>query len=361
MTETGTADEREAVVRSRSAKSGLPPGTLVHIGEKSDREIRISVLDYGEGRLEEREITSLKDSFYYMDTDTVTWIDVEGLHEIEIIQKLGEQGVHPLVLEDIVNTAQRPKIEDYGEYLYIVLRMLHPTDSGFRSEQVSLVTGRNFVISFQEGITGDAFRKVKERIRGNKGRIRSMGADYLAYSLIDLVVDDYFTVLEGMGERIEDLEERVLTEATTATTRVLQQLKRELIAVRRSVWPLRELLAALGRRESSLISDQVAVYLRDVYDHVVELIDTVEADREMLAGIHDIYLSTLSNRMNEIIKFLTIIGTIFIPLTFIAGVYGMNFEHMPELHWRYGYFGVLILMLLVALSLLGFFKHKKWL
>lgn len=352
----------ENVIKGRSAKSGLPPGTLVHIGEKSDREIRVSILDYNEEYCEERGITSLKDSFYYMDSGSVTWIDVQGLHEIEIIKEFGEKGVHPLVLEDIVNTDQRPKLEDFGDYLYVVLKMLRPQEGKhFRLEQISLIIGSYFVISFQEGIGSDVFSEIKQRIRNGKGRIRSMGADYLAYTLIDPVVDNYFTILEDVGERVENLEEMVISNPAPETMRRIQRLKRELILLRKAAWPLREVIAALERRDSKLISDQVAVYLRDVYDHTIQIIEAVEAYRDMLAGMLDIYLSSLSNRMNEIIKFLTIIGTIFIPLTFIAGLYGMNFQNMPELRWHYGYYASLLFMLSIAIGMLIYFKRKKWL
>lgn len=352
----------ENVIKRRSAKSGLPPGTLVHIGEKSDREIRVGILDYNEERCEERGITSLKDSFYYMDSGSVTWIDVQGLHEVEIIREFGEKGVHPLVLEDIVNTDQRPKLEDFGDYLYIVLKMLRPVEGKhFRVEQISLIVGSYFVISFQEGIGPDIYGNLKERIKNGKGRIRSMGADYLAYALIDPVVDNYFTILEDIGERVESLEDLVITNPSSETMRRIQHLKRELIVLRKAAWPLREVIAALERRDSQLVSDQVALYLRDVYDHIIQIMDSVEAYRDMLAGMLDIYLSSLSNRMNEVMKFLTIIGTIFIPLTFIAGLYGMNFQNMPELHWHYGYYASLFLMLCVAGGMLLYFKKKKWL
>jgi magnesium transporter len=349
--------------KERSVKSGLPPGTLVHIGEKSDREIKISVLDYNEAGCEEKEIKAVKECFYYTDTSIVSWIDVEGLHEIEIIQQVGScQGLHPLVMEDIVNTDQRPKLEDFGEYLYIVLKMLRvAAKEEIVTEQVSLILGDNFVISFQEGMQGDVFGPIRERLKSGKGRIRGLGADYLAYSLMDAIVDNYFVVLEEVGERIEALEDAVLNNPRPETARQVHQLKRDMILLRKSVWPLREVISALQRRESKLVSEQVVVYLRDLYDHTIQVIDTIEASRDMLAGMLDIYLSSISNRMNEVIKFLTIIGTIFIPLTFIAGVYGMNFQNMPELHWRWGYYGSLALMLAVALSLLGYFRRKRWL
>jgi magnesium transporter len=351
------------ILKGRSAKSGLPPGTLVHIGDKSDREIKITVMDYHEGGCEEKEIKALKECFYYTDTDIVSWIDVEGLHEIEIIRQVGDcQGLHPLVLEDILNTDQRPKLEDFGDYLYIVLKMLRNGAGGeIVSEQVSLILGSNFVISFQEGMEGDVFNPVRERLRNGKGRIRGMGADYLAYSIMDAIIDNYFVVLEQVGERIEELEVKVLTDPRPETARQIHRLKRDMIFLRKAVWPLREVIGALERRESKLVTEQVVVYLRDLYDHTIQVIDTIEASRDMLAGMLDIYLSSISNRMNEIMKFLTIIGTIFIPLTFIVGVYGMNFQNMPELHWQWGYFYCLGLMVAVTVFLLVYFKRKKWL
>lgn len=357
------AGKMPKIIKGRSKKSGLPPGTLVHIGEKSDREIRIKVMDYGRDRCEEKEIKGLQECFYFADTSVVSWIDVEGLHEVELIQQLGDcGGFSPLMLEDIVNTDQRPKLEDFDDYLYIVLKMLHERGNDeIAVEQVSLVVGANFVISFQEGLEGDAFGPVRERIRNGKGKIRTMGADYLAYSLIDAVVDGYFGVLERVGGRIEGLEEEVVASPRPETVRAIHRLKREMIVLRKALWPLREVIGALERRESPLISEPVSVYLRDVYDHTIQAIDAVEAYRDILAGLLDIYLSSLSNRMNEIMKFLTIIGTIFLPLTFIAGIYGMNFRNMPGLDWRWGYFTALLLMLAVAVVMLFYFKRKKWL
>lgn len=351
------------IIKNRSQKTGLPPGTLVHIGEKSEREIRVRVLDYGRDQCQEKEIKGLQECFYFADTSVTSWIDVEGLHEVELIQQLGEcQGFNPLMLEDIVNTDQRPKLEDFDDYLYIVIKMLNERENDeIVVEQVSLVVGANFVISFQEGLEGDAFDPVRERIRSGKGKIRTMGADYLAYSLIDAVVDGYFGVLERVGERIEELEEEVVISPSPETVRNIHRLKREMIFLRKALWPLREVIGALERRESPLISEPVTIYLRDVYDHTVQAIDAVEAYRDILSGLLDVYLSSLSNRMNEIMKFLTIIGTIFIPLTFIAGLYGMNFQNMPELHWQWGYPACLLLMFAVSVAMLVYFKRKKWL
>lgn len=351
------------ITKDRSVKSGLPPGTLVHIGEKSDREIRVTISEYTEKAYDEKTISSLKESFYYMEGKALTWIDVEGLHEVELIRRFGDtQGLHPLVLEDIVNTDQRPKLEDYGDYLYIVLKMLRDQgESRLAMEQVSLVLGPRFVISFQEGLRGNLFGTVRERLRNGKGRLRGMGADYLLYALIDTIVDGYFTTLERLGDDIAEMEDEVVREPGPETARKIHQMKRDMIQLRRVAWPLREVLGALERRESPLVTAPVAIYLRDVYDHTVQVIDAVEAYRDIVSGLLDIYLTSLSNRMNETIKFLTIIGTIFIPLTFIAGVYGMNFQFMPELHMRWGYFMVLGVMVAVAVSLLVLFHRKRWL
>ena len=357
------ANRMPRIIKQRSQKIGLPPGTLVHIGEKSDREIRINVLDYGPDQCQEKEIKGLQECFYFADTSVVSWIDVEGLHEVELIQQLGDcQGFNPLMLEDIVNTDQRPKLEDFDDYLYIVIKMLHERENDeIAVEQVSLVVGANFVISFQEGLEGDAFGPIRERIRSGKGKIRAMGADYLAYSLIDAVVDGYFGVLERIGERIEELEEEVVASPLPETVRSIHRLKREMIVLRKALWPLREVIGALERRESPLISEPVTVYLRDVYDHTIQAIDAVEAYRDILAGLLDVYLSSISNRMNEIMKFLTIVGTIFIPLTFIAGIYGMNFHYFPEISWHWGYAFFWFLCLATAGTMVAWFIRKGWL
>lgn len=350
-------------VKKRSEKSGLPPGTLVHIGERKAEEIKITVMDYDETSFRETEFTSMEECFVFRGKPSVTWINVEGLHNVANIQKLGDcYGFHPLVLEDILNTDQRPKMEDFEEYIYIVLKMLHDGKSSETvAEQISLILGSNFVISFQEGIEGDVFNSIRERIRTGKGRVRSMGADYLAYSLIDAIVDNYFVILEKMGERIEDMEDELVKAPRTETLQEIHTLKREMIFLRKAVWPLREVINSLQRGESSLIKESTRIYLRDVYDHTIQVIDAIETSRDMLSGMLDIYLSSISNRMNEIMKFLTIVGTIFIPLTFIVGVYGMNFEHMPELKWRWGYFGLWAVMSGIAVFMLLYFKRKKWL
>jgi len=347
----------------RSRKAGLPPGSLVHVGEKKSERTKITIMDYDGKAFQEKEAKSVEDCFSFKETATVTWINIDGVHDSELVGKLGSHfGVHPLILEDIMTTAQRPKMEDLGDYIYVVLRMLtcEKDKDGVFSEQVSLILGPNFVISFQESAGGDVFDPVRDRIRTGKGRLRTLGPDYLAYALIDAIVDNYFLVLEKIGERVEVLEEDLVTNPDQETLHEMHVLKREMIYVRRSVWPLREVISGLERAESELIRQSTGIFLRDVYDHTIQVIDTVETYRDMLSGMLDIYLSSVSNRMNQVMKVLTIIATIFIPLTFLAGVYGMNFKFMPELEWRWGYFVIVGIMLAIGITMLIIFRRKKW-
>lgn len=350
-------------IKKRSKKAGLPPGTLVHIGERKTEKIKITIMDYDETQFQVRETETLEECYPFKDRPTIIWINIDGIHEIETLEKLGDCfGLHPLTLEDILNTDQRPKIEDYGEYIFIVLKMLYPDDETgeILAEQVSLVLGKNFVISFQER-EGDIFNSVRERVRSGKGRIRKMGADYLVYSLLDSIVDNYFIILEKLGERIELLEEKLITNPVPETINLIHKLKREMIFLRRSVWPLREVIGSIERGESSLIKGSTNIYLRDVYDHTIQVIDTIETFRDILSGMLDIYLSSVSNRLNAVMKVLTIIATIFMPLTFIAGIYGMNFKYMPELEWRLGYPVILLTMVSIGVLMLVSFRKKKWL
>lgn len=349
--------------KNRSIKAGLPPGTLVHIGETPQEATGITLIRFDEETFHEEHVKKLEHCATIPASGGVTWINVEGVHDVETIRTLGEcHNLHPLVLEDIVSTLQRPKIEDYDDYLFLVVRMLLPQqDNDFASEQLSLVLGPNYVLTFQEGIRGDAFSATRERLRHSKGRLRSQGADYLSYALLDAIVDGYFSVLEGFGERLLELEEEVALHPTPRVLVQLNELKKEIIYLRKSVWPLREVLSFLERGDSDLIKGATRIYLRDVYDHTIQTIDTIETYRDLLSGMLDLYLSSISNRTNEIMKFLTVIGTIFMPLTFIVGLYGMNFKHMPELEWHYGYFAVLGFMLLISLGMVTYFRHKRWL
>ncbi|MEN8614432.1 magnesium/cobalt transporter CorA [Dehalogenimonas sp. THU2] len=350
-------------VVSQSHKAGMPPGTVIHVGKRRADKTRITVLDYDAGQFQERVLSTAAEACVFRDTATVTWINIDGLHEPAIIEELGRHfGLHPLIQEDIANTQQRPKLEDHDQYLFIVLKMLYrdEIENETVAEQVSLVLGSNYVISFQEG-TGDAFGHVRERLRKNKGLLRKQGADTLAYALIDAIVDNYFVVLEGFGDVIDDLEENLLLSPTAETLSTIKTLKRELLFMRRGIWPLREVVSGLRHSDSPLIADVTRPYFLDVYDHTIQVMDSIDNSREMLSDLLDIYLSSVSNRLNEVMKVLTIIATIFIPLTFIAGVYGMNFDFMPELGWRWGYFAVLAVMGLVGLLLLLYFRRKKWL
>ncbi len=351
-------------VRKRSMKSGLPPGTPVHIGSQRTPTTQVILRIYNETEWEEREISQLSECPPLTAPGRITWINVSGLHQVERLEELNAcLGLHPLVLEDILNTEQRPKIEDYGDYLFIVFKSLFLSRQRNREltgEQISLVLGKNFLLSFQER-DNPLWEPVVERLRGGKGRIRKMGPDYLAHALMDAVIDHYFVVLEELGERIEQLEEEVVARPRSATHQTIHRLKQETLHFRRSVWPMREIVGALTREESPLVGESTRFYLRDLADHLIQVLDNLETFREMLSAMTDIYLASNSNRMNEIMKVLTIIATLFIPLTFIAGIYGMNFQFMPELSWPWGYPLVLLLMLAVALFMLGYFRRKKWL
>jgi magnesium transporter len=344
-----------------SKKAGLPPGTLIHVGEKKLDKIKISLIDYNEQGFEEKELSSIEECLSYREKPGITWVNIDGLHDIEVINKIGQEfNLHSLVLEDILNTEQRPKFDDMEEYIFVVGKMIYynPEDDNVKFEQISLVLWKNFVISFQENI-GDVFDPVRERIRKGKGRIRKMGSDYLLYALLDSIVDSYYSVLEKIGEKVESLEEDLMDSTEPDTLQVIHHMKRELVFLRRSVWPLREIIGSLGKGESSQISEKTIIFYRDVYDHTIQVIDTIETCRDIVSGMMDLFLSSVSNRMNEVMKMLTVIATIFIPLTFIAGIYGMNFEYMPELKYHWGYPAVWITMAVIGVLMVLWFKRKK--
>jgi magnesium transporter len=346
-----------------SKKIGLSPGTLVHVGEKKTDEVKLSVIDYNLNNAKFEELESVSELTHYIEKDTVSWLNVSGLHKPEIIDKIGDEyDIHSLTLEDILNTEQRPKVEIYDDYVFIVLKMLQYNDQKkeLDAEQVSLILGQNYLITFQEK-EGDVFDRVRSWIEKGQGRIRKKGADYLAYALIDAVVDHYFLVLERFGDRIENLEEKVFSDPDSAMVSEIQKMKGDLIYIRKSVWPLRESVNILLRDELNFINSENMVFLRDLYDHIIQVIDTVETFREMSSGLLDVYLSSISNRMNEVMKVLTIIATIFIPLTFIAGIYGMNFQYMPELEVPWAYPVVWAVFVIVAIVMVLYFRRKKWL
>ena len=348
---------------SEHDRAGMMPGSIVYTGTKKVETVTISVFRYNERECLEERAVSLARALELHDETSVTWINIDGLHDTDLIQSVGEHfGLHPLVLEDIVTTGQRPKIETYPDYLYISLRMLEQKSSkaGFVNDQLSLVLAPNLVLTFQE-YPGDVFDPVRERIRNKVGRIRRLGADYLAYALVDMLVDTYFVILEEYSEVAEVLEDELLADPSPAALQKVTSLKRELLFLRKAVWPLRELLSSLQRDESVLISAEVQTFLRDVYDHAIQVIDTVETLRDILSGLHDFYLSSVSFRMNEVMQVLTIVGAIFIPLSFLAGVFGMNFDEMAGLHWRYGYPMFWLITIVIVSGQIWFFRSRKWL
>jgi len=346
-----------------SEKSGLPPGSLVHVGEVHEHEHRISVISYNKSGLEKRIIKSIAELLPWQNGDTVNWVIIDGLKDVSIIDDIGKYfDIHALVLEDILNTHQRPKFEEFDDYLYIVLKALAIESNEFtvEYEQISLLLLKNVVFTFKE--KPDAiFDPILSRLDNDKSHIRNLGADYLAYIIMDTVVDEYFVLQDSFDELIESIEDELLSNPTMETLAGIQKIKRELIFLRRSVSPLRELIAAIQRSESDLIDDKTKRYFGDVYDHAIRIIEAMESYRDLITGMLDIYLSSVSNKMNETMKVLTVFASIFIPLTFIAGVYGMNFEYMPELKWKWGYPALWSVFVSVSAFLLVYFKRKKWL
>jgi len=348
--------------RKSSKKAGSSPGTLVHVGEKKTDDIRLAMLHYDADTLMERPLNRVEEALPLLTTATTTWINIDGIHDIPVMAHIGRHfGLHPLTLEDVLNTTQRPKAEAFDDYLFVVMKMLHYDTEKDRisSEQISLILGKTFLITFQEDL-GDVFTPVRERIRKGKGRIRTGGCDYLAYALIDAIVDNYFVILEKVGQRLETLEEKVDENPDAGMLEEIHAIRRELIYLRKQVWPLREIIAHLQKDGTPFVGEAVGPFLRDVYDHTIQTIDTIESFRDILSGMQDLYLSIISNRMNEVMKVLTIIATIFIPITFVVGIYGMNFTHMPELTWRWGYLLVWMIILAIAVGMLVFFRRKKW-
>ncbi|WP_022666909.1 magnesium/cobalt transporter CorA [Desulfospira joergensenii] len=350
-------------IKKSNKKSGSAPGTLILEGEARVETIKISLLDYDQDGITDKEIKNVEEAFPFKEKKSVSWIHIQGLHDIPLLEKLGRHfGIHNLTLEDIVNPGQRPKAEDFDDYLYVVFKQLTYDGSKERvgAEQISLIVGQNFLISFQE--TGrDYFKPVRERIRDGKGRIRKHGSGYLAYALMDASVDDYYNILSTVGDKIEDLEQDLLDNPEPSCLDQIHKSKREMIFFRKQVWPVREVLSKLMKSDSALLHESTDIFLADVYDHIIHVIDIIESFRELLSSMLDLYLSTVSNRMNEVMKVLTIIATIFIPLTFLAGIYGMNFEFMPELKWKWGYYILLVIMAGIGGIMVGYFKRKKWL
>lgn len=350
-------------VTDRTRKVGRPPGEIVHVGERKTEPVQMRVIDYDDGSITEREVERVEELYPYRDAPTVSWINVDGVHDTALIEQIGKHfGLHPLVLEDIANTGQRPKVEEHDDRLFIVTKMVYVAEERARlhAEQVSLIVGPRFVLSFHED-PGDVFEPVRQRLRQHRGRIRKADADYLAYSLLDVIVDHYFIVLEQIGEEIEEMEEHVLSDPSQEAQQHINRLRRDLVLMRRVAWPMRELLSVLNRTDSPLVSESTRPFFRDVYDHAVQVLDIVESLRDVMAGLTDLYMTSLSNRLNEVMKVLTIVGTIFIPLTFLAGIYGMNFEYMPELQYPYAYPIALLGMAAIGVAMAVFFHRKNWL
>ncbi len=351
------------LIKNKPKKIGLDPGSLVYVGDKEKQPISITLFDYKAEHFVQKNIDSIEDLLTYKQSETTSWINIDGVHEVELLEKIGKNfDIHPLTLEDILNTNQRPKLDEYPNYLYIVLRMffLDEKDKSLKHEQVSLILNKNFVITFLED-AGDVFDPVRERIKKAGTKMREYGTDYLAYALIDSIVDSYFHILEKIGEEIEGLEDAVIVEPNKNDIQIIHLLRREMILLRRAIWPLREVISSLQRNEIDFIEEKTRIYLRDVYDHTIQVIDTIESYRDMIVGMLDTYLSSTSNKLNEVMKVLTIISTLFIPLTFLAGVYGMNFHSFPELgkEWMYPW-GFWSITLVVVIVMIIYFKKKKW-
>lgn len=351
------------MLKKRSAKAGLPPGSLIYVGDAGTHDTRISVIDYDEQRVDMRDIARVEDCLQFRGTESVSWINVDEIGEAGVVAAFGRVlGFHPLMQEDILNTDQRPKFEDHGDHLYIVLKMLEwsPTLNSMDVEQLSLVLGPAYVISFQER-AGDFFDPLRQRIRDGIGRIRRQRSDYLAYCLLDLVIDHYFLVLEKLGERVEQVEDAVMTRPRPETLRDIHQIKRDMLYMRKAVWPMKETIATLRHSESPLVSRQIQPFLRDLQDHIEQVIEGLDAYHALLSDTLATYLSTQSNRTNAIMKVLAVFSAVFMPLTFVTGIFGMNFDYIPgaDLHW--GFAACLALMAMLGGGMALFFVRKRWL
>ncbi|MEI7596573.1 MAG: magnesium/cobalt transporter CorA [Bacteroidota bacterium] len=343
-------------------KNGLPPGSIYYIGNPNDNPSQITIVSYSKDEFSEIKTLLVEDCFAEKDSCNVNWINIDGIHNTDNIEKIGlHYKLHPLLLEDIVNTEQRPKLEEYDNALFLTLKLLsyNTNTQEIDSEHVSFVLTGNTLISFQEN-NADSFELLRKRIEAGKGTIRAKGTDYLLYSLLDVVVDNYFSIIENISETIENLEEELFENPNQSSLQTIQNNKKDFLILRKAIYPLRESIYKLQNNDSNLIKESTAKYFRDVYDHTIQIIENIENYRDINLGLKDIYLSSISLKMNRIMQVLTIISTIFIPLTFIVGLYGMNFDFMPELHWRYGYFFVWGVIVVVTISLTIAFKRKKW-
>lgn len=351
-----------SILRRQRKKVGLPPGTLVYTGIKTDVDPLVTVISYTHDNIQEKQGKDLEDCLAAKIDKGVTWLNVDGLQNVELIKQIGKKyDLHSLVLEDIVNPVQRAKIETFDNYVFIVIKIMiwHEDNMNFTIQQLSLILGDDFVLSFQEKHC-PLFDSISNALRASQGRIRDQGADYLAYILIDTIVDHYFIILENLGDEIETIEQIIVTDPTKKNINSLYKLKRKVFVFRKTVWPVREIINHLLQTQYTFVGEFVIPYFRDVYDHVMQIIDTVETFRDMLGSMLDVYLSSQTNKINEVMKVLTIIATLFIPLTFVASIYGMNFKYMPELDWKWGYFSVLGVMTVMVIGMLIYFRKKKW-
>ncbi len=346
-----------------SQKLGLPPGSLIHVGEVHHAETRMTLIDYDQENFEEKQIESVDDILKYKDNDTITWVIIEGLVNVEIVEKIGTLfGIHQLVLEDILNTHQRPKFEEYDDHLFIVLKSIFSESKTFyvTYEQISLLVLKNFVFMFKEKVD-DSIQPIIQRIKITKSRFRNSQSDYLTYAILDTIVDQNFILIDRLDDATTEIEDSLLaSEVSSNTLNTIQRLKRELISIRKNTSPLRELIAGMLRSDTELIHEKTHIYLRDVSDHAIRITESIESYRDILSGLLDIYISSVSNKMNEVMKVLTVFASIFIPLTFLAGIYGMNFEYMPELKWKWAYPALWVVFIVVTVGLLTYFKKKKW-
>ena len=346
-----------------SKKVGLPPGSITYVGIERTEGATLELISYNKNNITRQNFDNCEDLKKSIDANSINWINVDGVHDQELLNQFEVVfGLHHLLLEDVANTNQRPKVEEYEAYLFSSLKMLLYNDLNdeIEIEQVSLVLGKNYVISFQEK-TGDVFEQIRERIEKSKGRIRIKSADYLFYSLVDSIIDNYYTVIEIIGNNLEELEEEVFNSPSQSILEKLQQNKKFLLSLRRSIYPARECLNKILRDKNDFIHSSTVKYFNDVYDHTIQIIDIIESYRDLISGLKDSYLSSISLKMNQVMQVLTIMATIFIPLTFIAGIYGMNFDNIPELHWHNGYYYFWGLAIFIGISLMIYFKRKKWL
>jgi magnesium transporter len=345
----------------------LPPGTMTYKGKKQSEVTTFEVINYNKDTLKKYDLNKITDVLSLKESNIISWININGLNNLSYIEQIGAHyNIHPLTLEDIVNTMHRPKIDEFENYLFVVFKMIYfsnnDDDSGLIYEHISMVVGKNYLLTFQES-DGDVFNDLRDRMSNEKGRIRNNGSDYLMFAILDAIVDNYLTVIEAFGDKIEDLETRIFESDSNSkqTPGHIQELKREILKLRRSIFPIREVVNRLEKIDCEIIDPKTHSFLRDLYDHILQVSESIDLCREMVWNLMDMHMSIMSNKMNEVMKVLTIIATIFIPLTFIAGIYGMNFDNIPELHYKYGYHILWGVMITLFILMLIYFRRKKWL